>query len=177
MLRSKTKPSWLLLYICSTFDFREESQFGMWECHYLFILSEPCQGGEEICKTTSFCGVILHIGYCLFLETCFVFWDFLLFFFFFPAFTTHTLTVLILNFVSFFTAGRYLLMRKANWRRETYQTPWSLRHTTVSYRQTRQRAKYDGPTGKRKKKKKIPSLSLRRPVTLYSSSDRKSFYF
>lgn len=35
---------------------------GVWVCHYLFILSDCCQGGEEICKKISKYGVFLHIG-------------------------------------------------------------------------------------------------------------------
>lgn len=42
-------------------------------------------------------------------------------------------------------AGRFFLMRRANLRREAYQTPWSLQNTTVSYRQIQPRAKHDGP--------------------------------
>lgn len=44
-------------------------------------------------------------------------------------------------------AGRFSLMRKANWRRRNYQTPWRrlLRNTTVSYRQIPARAKRDWP--------------------------------
>lgn len=47
----------------------------------------------------------------------------------------------------FSTAGRFSLMRKANWGRQTCLMPWrrSQRNTTVSYRQTPQRTKYDGP--------------------------------
>lgn len=35
---------------------------GVWVCHYLFILSDCCQGGEEICKKISKYSVFLHIG-------------------------------------------------------------------------------------------------------------------
>lgn len=50
-------------------------------------------------------------------------------------------------FSVFSTAGRFSLMRKANWGRQSYQMPWrrSQRNTTVSYRQIPQRTKYDGP--------------------------------
>lgn len=44
-------------------------------------------------------------------------------------------------------AGRFSLMRKANWRRQNYQMPWRrpLQNTTVSYRQIPPRTKHDGP--------------------------------
>lgn len=47
----------------------------------------------------------------------------------------------------FSTAGSFSLMRKAKWGRQTCLMPWrrSRRNTTVSYRQTPQRTKYDGP--------------------------------
>ena len=55
---------------------------------------------------------------------------------------------LILHSLVFcYVAGRFYLMRKANWRRQSYRTPWrrSLQNTTVSYRQIPPRAKHDGP--------------------------------
>lgn len=94
------------------------------------ILSLACrQGGEEICKGLT--------------ERLLTYWVKSVWYVYAECgqmFSPGTLSV-------FSTAGRFSLMRKAKWGRQTCLMPWrrSQRNTTVSYRQTPQRTKYDGP--------------------------------
>lgn len=123
----------------------------------LFILSDCCQGGEEICKQTPETGVFLHIWVKLSLRLCST-----------ELFASQTSTWLIWKCVFFPTAGSFLLMRQANWRRETYQIPCSLQHTTASYRQTPQRAKYDAAGPVQASRRAIPSTNQNKTLRNFS---------